>query len=85
MTEEEQQEVRLYAKYIKSKEKNILDEYSEQPLENVPEEYREKIAKLRAYGLGKTVYEQVIEFLENHNGNLMRSTFSNERKKLKSS
>ena len=85
MTEEEQQEVRLYAKYIKSKEKNILDEYSEQPLENVPEEYREKIAKLRAYGLGKTVYEQVIEFLENHDGNLMRSTFSNERKKLKSS
>lgn len=85
MTEEEQEEVRLYAKYIKSKEKNILDEYSEQPLENVPEEYREKIAKLRAYGLGKTVYEQVIEFLETHDGNLMRSTFFNERKNLKSS
>ena len=85
MTEEEQQEVRLYAKYIKSKEKNILDEYSEQPLENVPEEYREKIAKLREFGLGKkdkTTYEEVIEFLETHNGKLMQGSFRENGKQL---
>ena len=51
-TEKESKEHSLYKKWVKSKEKKILEEYEGQPLENVPEEYREKIAKLRTYGLG---------------------------------
>ena len=65
MSKEEQEEVNLYARWRYSKEKEILEEYAGQPIENVPEEYRDKIAKLREYGLGekvKTTYEEVIEF-----------------------
>lgn len=51
-TEKEREEENLYAKWLKSEEKKILEEYAGQPLENVPEEYIEKIAKLRTYGLG---------------------------------
>lgn len=36
----------------RTEEKKILEEYAGQSLENVPEEYIEKIAKLRTYGLG---------------------------------
>ena len=60
------------------KEKNILEEYIGKPIEEVPEEYREKIAKLREFGLGqveKTTYELVIEFLEAHKGKLMQGSF----------
>ena len=52
ITEKEREERNLYAKWIRTEEKKILEEYAGQPLENVPEEYREKIAKLRTYGLG---------------------------------
>ena len=51
-TEKEREEENLYAKWLKSEEKKILEEYAGQPLENVPEEYIEKIAKLRTYGFG---------------------------------
>ena len=52
MTKEEKEEYSLYNKWCKTEEKKTLKEYAGQPLENVPEEYREKIAKLRSYGIG---------------------------------
>ena len=52
MTKEEREESRLYDKWRRTEEKKIFEEYSGQSLENVPEEYREKIAKLRTYGIG---------------------------------
>ena len=52
MTKEEKEEFSLYQKWLRTEEKKILKEYAEQSLENVPEEYREKIAKLRSYGIG---------------------------------
>ena len=75
MTEEQREEINLYQRWNASKERKVLEQYAGQPIENVPEEYREKIAKLREFGLGikeKTTYEEVIEFLETHNGQLMR-------------
>ena len=51
-TKEEKEEDSLYQKWKKTEEKKILKEYAGQSLENVPEEYREKIAKLRSYGIG---------------------------------
>ena len=86
MTQEQQDEVHLYSKWRNSKEREILEGYAGKPIEEVPEEYREKIAKLREFGLGakeKTTYEEVIEWLETHDGNLMSSTFRKNRKELK--
>ena len=88
MSEEQKEEVNLYARWNNSDEYKILQEYAEQPIENVPEEYKEKIETLRQYGLGqeKPIYEQVIEFLAIH-GQIMQSGFSEKgedgkRKKL---
>ena len=67
------EEVNLYAKWNRSEERKKLDEYVGVPIEEIPEEYREKIARLREYGLGekkKTAYEEVIEWLETHEGKL---------------
>lgn len=50
MTEEEQYEVSLYHKFNNSTEKQILNEYAGRPIEEVPEEYREKIETLRKLG-----------------------------------
>ena len=76
MTEEQKEEVRLYKRWLNSNEYKILQEYAGQPIENVPEEYREKIATLRQYGLEpeKPIYEQVIEFIEEH-GRIVNSAF----------
>ena len=76
MTDEQKEEVNLYARWYKSDEYKILQEYAGQPIENVPEEYREKIATLRQYGLEpeKPIYEQVIEFIEEH-GRIVNSAF----------
>ena len=85
MTPEQRKEVNLYAKWIKAPEREMLEEYAGRPIEDVPEEYREKIAVLRSYGLGekeKTTYEQVIEFLENHDGNIMKTAFRKNGKQL---
>ena len=73
MTEEEKEEVNSYAKWRKSKEKKILDEYAGRPIEEVPEEYRGKIAKLREYGIdlkqrkrtGKEIAEASISSIKN--------------------
>ena len=86
MTKEEKKEVLLYEKWRHSKEKEILEEYAGEPIENVPKKYREKIARLREFGLWekeKTTYEQVMEFLETHEGKIMRGTIYKNGKKLK--
>ena len=46
-------EKNLYARWIRSDVYKILQEYTGRDLEEIPEEYREKIANLREYGLGK--------------------------------
>ena len=87
MTEEQRKEVKLRDRWWYSEEKRILEEYAGKPIEEVPEEYREKIARLRSYGLGeeeKTTYEEVIEFLETHGGQFMHSGFKKDGKQLRS-
>ena len=86
MTEKEKKEVKLYDRWSKSEEKKVLEEYAEKQIEKVPEEYKEKIAKLREFGLGmkeKTTYEEVIEWLEMHEGKMMRSAIYKNGKYLK--
>lgn len=51
MTAEEHEEIKLYKKWYRSTERKILNEYAGRSIEEVPEEYREKIARLREYGL----------------------------------
>ena len=82
MTEDERFEARLYGKWKKTKEYKVLNEYEERPIEEVPEEYREKITKLRSFGLGvkKSTYEAMIEYLEN-NWKWPQSSFSDEGNK----
>ena len=89
MTEEQKEEINLYNRWINSKERKILEEYAGKPIEEVPEEYRDKIARLRSYGLGinkkkekKTTFEEVIKFLETHDGKLMRGSICQEGKIL---
>ena len=67
------EEVNLYDRWYNTEERRKLDEYVGVSIEEIPEEYREKIARLREYGLGekkKTAYEEVIEWLETHEGKL---------------
>ena len=75
MTEEQKEEVNLYSRWKRSNENKILEEYAGEPIEKVPEEYRDKISRLREFGLGikeKSTYEEVIKFLETHNGKIMK-------------
>lgn len=72
---EEKDEEQIRTNWESSQFKKILEKYSKNILEEVPEEYREKIKTLRSYGLGlyeKTVYEQLVEWLETHNGEMPR-------------
>ena len=88
MTEEQKMEVRLKRKWYTSEEKQILEKYKGRLIEEVPEEYREKIRVLREYGLGleeKDVYEQIIEWLKEHNGKLPRQDIFVKKKRLISS
>ena len=50
-TEKEKKEHNLYHKWLRTEERQILEEYDGQPIENVPEEYREKIAQLRTHNV----------------------------------
>ena len=85
MTEEERYEANLYARWIKSQERKALEECAGIPLEEIakrmPEyvEYIDKIEKLRSYGLGdkkKTAYEEIIEWLETHDGKMPKGCYS---------
>lgn len=69
MNEEQEKEKLLYDAWTKSKEKKLLKKYEEVPIEEIPEteEIKEKIKKLREYGLGITVYEEYINFLKKYN------------------
>ena len=97
MTEKEKKGVGLYRDWINSEEKENLDRYAEKSLGDVPEKWRDKIAKLRGYGLlgekpenkkkreirEKTPYEEVIEWLEKHNGQLPKFSIYKGNIKLK--
>ena len=68
MTQEEQDEVNLYNRWRRSEEKRILEKYAGKAIEEVPEDYREFISKMREYGYGikeKSMQEQILEFIEN--------------------
>ena len=85
MTEEEQRELNLYSRWRESRENKILIEYIGKPIEDVPEEYREKIKELRARGLGlqkKTLEEEMLEWLESHNGQMPRLVIYREGRKI---
>ena len=88
MTEEELYEIKLYARWITSKEHKLLEKYVGVQIEEIPEseEMKEKIKALRSYGLGmkaRTTYEEMIEWLENHEGRMPRGTIKKEEKTLK--
>ena len=61
------------------------------PLEELPKEYKEykeHIAKLRSYGLGikeKTTYEELIEWLETHDGQMPKANFTRNGRKINTS
>ena len=86
MTTEQRYEQNLSASWRNSKEKEILEQYIGKSIDSVPEEYRETIQTLRSFGIGlpkKTLYEEVVEFLYEHNGRLMQSGFQTDGKRLK--
>ena len=85
LTEEEHYQVKLRQRWRHTDEYNVLKEYEEQPIESVPEKYREKISKLREFGLGLTTYKEIIEWLETHNGQMPQGSFSENGKKKISS
>ncbi len=85
MSKEELKQVRLYNAWNQSDERKILHEYAGKPIEEVPEEYREKVATLRKYNLDanakkykRTVCQELIEWLENHNGKMPRDSIISE-------
>ena len=86
MTTEQRYEQNLSASWRNSKEKEILEQYIGKSIDSVPEEYRETIQTLRSFGIGlpkKTLYEEVVEFLYEHNGRLMQNGFQTDGKRLK--
>ena len=85
MTEGQYEEYRLYNRWLYCKERKILEEYVGSPIEEVPEEYREKIRVLREYGLGleeKTLFEEITEWLEINNGRMPRNVITRNGKRL---
>jgi hypothetical protein len=87
MTEEEHREKNLQQRWYRSKKKQVLDEYIGVPIEYVPEEYAEMIQRLRSWGLGEkteviSVYEQIIEWLETHDGKMPRGNICKNRKNI---
>ncbi len=85
MTKEELYEKNLYARWKFSDECKILEKYVGTKIEEVPEEWREKVSFLRSYGLGmkKTTYEEIIEWLESHEGRMPRNNIQKNGKRLK--
>lgn len=75
MSKEELEEVRLHQKWITSKERDVLKEYIGVPTQDIPLKYRGHIEKLRKYGYGvkeENCFEEMIEWLENHQDKLPR-------------
>ena len=67
-TKEQYCERRLYDRWYKSPEKQIVDKYAGIPTEKVPEEYKAIVEQVRKYGYGieekLTGYQMVIKFCE---------------------
>ena len=89
LTEDEHDERSLYLRWLRSDEKRILDEYAGVPISEFPkelEEYVDKIELLRSYGLGTKVlsaYEEIIQWLETHDGKMPRASISENNRKLR--
>ena len=81
-TKEESEEHKLYVRWLYCKERKILEEYKGKLLEEVPESYREKIRVLREYGLGLTVYQEIIQWLEKNDGKMPRAAIYENRTPL---
>ena len=82
MTREEQYEVNLRQKWNRSKERQAFQDYYETPIENIPEWYKGMIKTLKSYGVEKTVYEEILEWLEAHEGKMPRSDIKRNGKIL---
>ena len=86
LTNEEQDERNLYARWNRSKIREALEACKGIQIDELPEkysEYKEQIKVLRSYGLGKTSYELLIEWMEEHDGQIPRGIISKNGKRLK--
>ena len=89
LSEEEKYERILYQRWSRSYEKKILDDYAGVPLSEFPkelEDYVDKIDLLRSYGFGlrkQTAYEELIEWLETHDGKMPISQVTRNNKRVK--
>ena len=89
LTEEQLASIKLYKMWIKSPERKALIACTGIPLDKLPEQYtqyKEQIATLREYGLGlkeESVFDQIIDWLETHDGNMPRSIISKGGKQAK--
>lgn len=85
MTEEERDEINLYYRWIKSKEKKLVDRYAGKDIEKVPQKHRKIVELARYYGIRKTTYEAMIEWLEIYNGKFPREYIYRHGKKVEKS
>ena len=83
MTEEEKQGVNLRQRWDRSNERKIFEMYKESPEEQIPEEYRDIIEKLKILGLGKTAYDEILEWLKTHDGIMPRGYIIKDKRNLK--
>ena len=87
LSEEQKREVKLADAWNRSKEKELLEQYIGIDIEDIPEEHRKTIEMLRKGGLGleaKTTYEQIIEWLESHNGQMPQRASKKGKQKIDS-
>ena len=88
MTDDQIYQKNLYSRWGRTKEKRALDACVGIPLDNLPEEYmeyRDQIEILRGYGLGlrkPTPYEEIIEWLDSHDGQMPRGSLGKKNKKV---
>lgn len=88
LSDEKKAERNLYVKWSKSKERKALEACKGIAIEDLPDEYimyREQISKLRSYGLGIGTFEEVINWLETHNGQTPRGMIARKGKRIKTS
>ena len=89
MSEEELSEVRLRSEWDKSELRKGLNACKGLSLDDLPieyQEYREQFEILRQFGLGieeTPVFEQLVEWLENHEGRMPKGTFRINNRVLK--
>ena len=55
----------LYQRWWGSDEKSVLKIYEGEPIEKVPEKYREFVRKMREYGYGIKIGDEILEFIKN--------------------